>query len=136
MKEGKLVMQARILVYRPNGAVEDWTHREHFGLKSMMMSTDAPHALMALKNCENRLRLLGVAAAGRKHLEAKLVGTAVDDLLMDIEGILGDFIRHSADLFKNTEALPPLVTQPGEPSLQIVQKKPKPQAVPHENLVS
>ncbi|NOT95741.1 MAG: hypothetical protein HOP00_05485 [Nitrospira sp.] len=122
-KSSKVVLQVRLLVYRSDGAIEDWTHHEHGGFLSI--TSEASLAVEIVKNCENRIRLLKTAVEGRKHIEAELVRTMVDDLLSD----LGDgeqvssFIRMSADLFHDAELLPPLPTEGHEPSLKVVRTK-------------
>lgn len=129
-KSSKVVLQARLLVYRSDGAIEDWTHNQSGGLRSI--TSDASVAVDIVKNCENRLRLLKAAVQGRKHIAAELVQTMVDDLLVDIEpcATMPSFIRLSADLFHDAELLPALPTEGHEPSLKIVRTKNRQQAAP------
>ena len=136
IKSSKVVLQVRVLVYRPNGAIEDQTHHKFGGFRSI--ASEAPVAVEIMKNCENRLRLLRAAVQGMTHIEAELVRTMVDDLLMDLErdATMPNFIRMSAELFHDAELLPPLPTIGHEPSLKVVRMKRRQQSAHLSSSVS
>lgn len=83
---------------------------------------DAPNAKRAFEDCRNRLQLLLTATEHADRLDASLVQTVVQDILMDFRGLLEDFVDFSAKVSEHTESLPMSPLSPEGCTLQTVPK--------------
>ena len=130
MANGKLVLHGRIHVCYPNGEIEDRTLSTEGGLKDYARA--AATAVYELRKSLSLLRLLRTATRGCKRMESDQVRAAVNQLIdiLEPDSMLGSHVIWTEKLFKNAEALPPLIAQEGTPSLQIVRKPHKPRPAP------
>lgn len=108
--EPRVMLHGRILYRNHEGEISDVTEQNNLGLKRF--AADGELALYILSQCKKRLDLLFMAAENRSQVDASLVRLAVEDVRTDLEegSELRGYVDLTQELFKHSEALPPLPT--------------------------